>query len=204
MRSPGGGYALVCTPCLRYPVYYRRDKDTVRYWIGMIYLIAVMPILPTGGMININSTGIAWRYSTESRKTTERMCTCISSKASKESLICATRRWCLFLFELWVQAGIRELSKRRNVHQLSMFMLNWEDDKRPRWSNKNYNWTISSSNVLLYLTVVVLLSIIPYYIKYVIPFAIMYVIPMFIVRRSILEPSFILCQRYIYRRHIHK
>ena len=76
MRSPGGGYALVCTPCLRYPVYYRRDKDTVRYWIGMIVPIAVMPILPTGGMIIINATGIAWRYSTESRKTTERMCTC--------------------------------------------------------------------------------------------------------------------------------
>ena len=31
MGSLGGGYALVCTPCLRYPVYYQRDKDTVRY-----------------------------------------------------------------------------------------------------------------------------------------------------------------------------
>jgi membrane protein YdbS with pleckstrin-like domain len=61
-----------------------------------------------------------------------------------------------------------------------MIMLNWEDDKSPRWSNKNYNWTISSSNALLYLLVVVLLSIIPYLIKYVIPYVIKYVIPMFI------------------------
>ena len=52
----------------------------------MIVPIAVMPILPTGGMIIINATGIAWRYPTESRKITERMGTCISSEASVESL----------------------------------------------------------------------------------------------------------------------
>ena len=149
MRSPGGGYALVCTPCLRYPVYYQRDRDTVRSWIGMIVPYR-MPILPTGGMIIINATGIAWRYSTKSREDYgKNVCMYLQWGVQREPQYARLDCWFLFLFELWVQAGRRELSKRRNAHQLSMFMLNWEDDKSPRWSNKNYNWTISSSNVLL-------------------------------------------------------
>ena len=58
MRSPDGGYALVCTPCLRYPVYYWCDKDTVRYWIGMIVPYRSYAHPTHRGNDLINATGI--------------------------------------------------------------------------------------------------------------------------------------------------